>query len=571
MNQGSSSKEKIIVIGGVACGPKTAARIKRLNPNADVTIIEKSVLLSYAGCGLPFYLSGEIRDHNELMATPTGVVRDTQFFKNVKDIKVLNRTLAQSIDREKQEVQAVSIETGESTTLSYDKLVLAVGSKYFVPPIPGTDLKGVNFLQTIEDARKIREQEGSLAGKKAVIIGAGLIGIEVMEAFKKQGMEITVLEMADTVMPGLFDPEMAYHLHNEIKANGIDLRLNEKVLSIDGDDRDQVKSVTTAKGAIPADLVLIAAGVKPNTRLAAEAGLEIGPIGAIKVDKNMRTSDPNIFAGGDCVESVNLITGQPMYAPMGSTANKHGRVIADTICGRESTFDGIMGTAVCKLFNVNAARTGLSEMAAKKAGYDYITVLNPSPDRPHFMKSAKIIIIKLVVDKASGKILGAQAVGPGDVDKRIDIVVTNMTAGQNVTAISNYDLAYAPPFSPAMDNIITTANIARNKLEGLTTSYSPMTVKEKMDNGDDFIFLDVRSPEEYEQMRIEDERVKLIPLGKLRGALDQLPKDKEIVPFCKISLRGYEAERILTGEGYGNVKFMDGGLVCWPFEKIVNP
>lgn len=565
-----SEVKKIVVIGGVACGPKAAARIKRLNPKADVTLIEKGELLSYAGCGLPFYISGEVESHNELMATPTGVVRDTHFFKMVKDISVFNHTIAKTIDRENKLVHAIQLDTGHSLSFPYDSLVLAVGSKYTFPAIDGVDLKGVNFLQTIEDARKIRNESGDLSEKKAVIIGAGLIGLEVTESFKKQGMDITMIEKTDSVMGGLLDPEIAYHVHNELKANQVTLQLNESVVKLSGDDRGKVKKVLTDKGEYDADMVLVAIGVKPNIRLAEEAGLEIGVTGAIKVNEQMRTSDPDIYAGGDCVENINLINGKNIYAPLGSTANKHGRVIADNICSVERNFKGVLGTAICKLFNTNIARTGLTEKEAKEQGYDYITVLNPAPDKAHFLSDAKLIVIKFIVDRKSAKLLGCQIVGPGDVAKRMEIAITTITSGGSVPDIGYYDLAYAPPFSPAMDNIIITANIAENKLNGFCNSYSPMEVKEKIDNNDDFIFLDVRSPQEYEQMRIEDERVRLVPLGKLRSTLSELPKDIEIIPFCKISLRGYEAERILAGEGYSNVKFMDGGVVCWPFEKFVS-
>ena len=269
--------KKIVVIGGVACGPKAAARIKRLEPEAEVTIVEKGELLSYAGCGLPFYIAGEVHDHNELMATPTGVVRDTHFFKAVKDIHVQNHTLVESVDRNAKKVKAVKIDTGEPVELPYDALVLAVGSKYQVPPIEGTDLKGVHFLQTVEDAQKIRSQSGDLVGKNAVIIGAGLIGIEVTEAFKKRGLHITLIERLDTAMGQLLDPEIAYHVHNELKASGVSLRFGETVTKIMGDDRGNVNRVVTDSGDFPADIVLIAVGVRPNVRLATEMGLEIGP------------------------------------------------------------------------------------------------------------------------------------------------------------------------------------------------------------------------------------------------------------------------------------------------------
>lgn len=566
----NEKKLRVVVIGGVACGPKTAARIKRLNPNAEVIILEKGVLLSYAGCGLPFYISGEIHDYKELMCTSTGVVRDTHYFKMVKDIIVYNQTIAESINRKKKIVRAVNTVTGKSMELSYDKLVLATGGKPFIPPIKGIDLKGVNFLSNVEDARKIRDQEKNLSGKNAVIIGGGLIGIEVTESFVKQGMKVTLIEKMDRVLPALLDPEMAYHVHNELKANGVNLLLNESVVSIEGDDQGNVKSVITESSTYPADLVLIAIGTKPNVLLAKDAGLTIGKTGAIAVDEYLRTSDPDIYAGGDCVENKNLITGKPIYAPMGSTANKHGRIIADNICGRNSIFKGVLGTAICKVFNINIARTGLTEKQAEEEGYDYITVLSPAPDRAHFHPEAKLIIIKLIVDKKSRKILGTQIVGPGDVAKRIEVVISSITNNATIDDLAYYDLAYAPPFSPAIDNILVAAHIAQNKLDGIAKSISPIEVKTKIDNGDDFIFLDVRSPEEFEQMRIDDSRVKLIPLGKLRNSLHDLDKNKEIITFCKISLRGYEAQRILEGSGFANVKFLDGGVVCWPYNKIVN-
>ncbi len=563
-------KQKIVIIGGVACGPKAASRIKRLNPEAEVTILEKGELLSYAGCGLPFYISGEVESHNELMATPTGVVRDTHFFKMVKDINVENHTLVKSVDREKKIVHAVRLDTGDAAEFPYDSLVLAVGSTNPNLPIEGTQLNGVSQLRTVEDARKIRNESGPLKGRNAVIIGAGLIGLEVTEALKKQGMNITMIEMLDSAMGQMLDPEIAYHLHNELKSNGVTLKFNESAVKIEGDDRGCVKSVVTDKGTYPADIVLISVGVRPNTDLAEQMGLELGKSRAIKVDADMRTSDRHIYAGGDCVENRNLITGEPIYAPMGSTANKHGRIIADNICGRESQFKGVIGTAICKVFNCNVARTGLTEKMAKEAGYDYITVLTPAPDKAHFLASAKMIIIKLIVDKKTEKLLGAQIAGPGDVAKRMDLAVANIISNDSVVDIAQYDLAYAPPFSPALDNIITAAHIAENKLSGMSSSYTPAQVQEKIENGDDFILLDVRSPQEFEQMRLDDPRVKLIPLGKLRTSLDELPRDKEIVPFCKISLRGYEAEQILRGKGYTKVKYLDGGIVCWPYKKIVN-
>lgn len=560
-------KFKIVVIGGVACGPKTAARIKRLNPDADVTVIEKKELLSYSGCGLPYYLSGEIKDHKELMATPVGIVRDTHFFKVVKDIRVLNQTFAKSVDRASKKVTSVNTLTGELTEIPYDKLVLAVGSTPFLPEIKGIDLKGVYTLSTVEDAREIRDRRESLKGKKAVIIGGGLIGLEVTEAFRIQGMDVTIVEREDTVLPSHSDPEMAFHVHNELKARGVKLELSSAVTEIKGDDQGNAVSVVTSKGEIQADIVLVSVGVRPNSSLAKQMGLEIGTTGAIKIDEYLRTSDPDIYAGGDCSEVWSRQTGKPIYAPMGSTANKQGRIIADNICGIPTKFRGVLGTVIIKIFGLTFASTGMTERQAKNEGLDYLTVLNPSPDRPHFMESAKLLIIKLIVDRKTGNIIGSQMTGPGEAAKRMDVTVSAMSQNANVYDLGQYDLAYAPPYSPAMDNIITAANIAENKIAGIAKGYSPFEVMEKIRKDDDFIFLDVRTPDEFAQVRIPDKRVKHIPLGKLRQAVADLPKDKEIITFCKISLRGYEAQRILEGEGFGNVFFLDGGVVCWPYEK----
>jgi len=563
------NSHRVVVIGGVACGPKAAARIKRINPSAEVTLIEKGELLSYSGCGMPFYISGEVHDHNELMQTPTGVARDTHFFKAVKDINVFNRTVAEKIDRENKKVKALKIDTGEEIEFEYDDLVLATGSETVKPPIPGIDLKGVNVLSTIEDARKIKERVSAFKGKNAVIIGGGLIGIEVTEAFVKQGMNVTIIEKEKQLLKNLTDPEISIHVRRELERNGVNLATGQTVTSVEGDDTGEVSAVITEKDKFSADIVLVSIGVKPNVKLAKDAGLKIGETGGIITDEYLRTNDKSIYAGGDCAENKNRLTGDVLYTPMGSTANKQGRIIGDNICGRNTIFPGVLGTAICKVFDLTIARTGLTEHEVKEKGLDYVTVLTPSPDKPHFLPDSKLIIIKLIAEKPNGKILGCQVTGYGDAAKRIDTAVSAMSHNATVFDLENYDLAYAPPYSPAMDNIIVAANIAENKLTGTGASYSPAEVKEKLDSQEDFIFLDVRSPGEYEIMRIEDKRVKLIPLGKLREKLPELQKDKEIIAFCKISLRGYEAQRILEGEGFKKVKYMDGGIICWPYEKYV--
>ena len=553
---------KVVVIGGVAAGPKVASKVIRLMPDADVTVIEKGKLLSYAGCGLPYYVSGEVLSQEELMSTPTGVVRDPVFFQKVKNVHVLNFTEALEIDREAKRVLIKALETGEESWVDYDKLVLATGAHPVVPPIPGVNLKNVYTLHGVNDAEGIKAALARHQARDVVVIGGGLIGVEVTEALTRTGCRVTIVEMLPQTLR-MLDWEMARQVEQHLESNGVKVLTGTSVTKIEGDDT--VQKVVTDKGEISADMVIVAIGVRPVTNLAREAGLAIGETNAIKVDDHMRTSDPDIFAAGDCAESIDLVTGKPTYVPLGSTANKQGRVVANVLCGREDSFPGVLGSTICKVFDFTVAKTGLTEAGAKAAGYDVVTVLAPAPDRAHFMKDAKPLLLKLIVEKGTRRLLGAQATGPGDADKRIDVAAMAITAGMTVDQLANADLTYAPPYSPAMDNIITAANVARNKLNGDMVGVTPMEVHAMREQGEDFVFLDVRSPGEYEQIRIPG--AQLIPLGALRNRVDEIPKGKPVVAFCKISLRGYEAALILQHAGYDDVRVMDGGIVMWPYEK----
>jgi len=564
--------KKIVVIGGVACGPKAAARARRLDPEAEITVIEKGELLSYAGCGLPYFLSGDVKDVKGLMETPVGVVRDTVFFKNVKDITVLNRTLADSIDRKKKVVHTVNIKRGERSEVPYDKLVLATGGTPVLPPIPGRDtLNNVFTLCSqacVEDAMMIDRALGKEETKRAVIIGGGLIGLEVTEAFVRRGLTVTVVEMLDRILPNLFDWEMSAFLTRCLTEKGVTVMTGTKVDRLSGDAAGNVTKVITDKGEIPAVVVLVSVGVRPNVKLAADSGLQIGGLGGIVVDEELKTSAPDVYAGGDCVEQIGLVHNKKVFVPMGSTANKHGRVIGTNVVGGNLTFRGVCGTAIVKVFDCTAAATGLSEAAAKQAGFDVETILSPSPDKAHFYPGAKPIAIKLGADKKSRRLLGAQIMGPGDVDKRIDVAASAIGFGTTVDQVADLDLGYAPPYSPAMDNIITAANIMRNKLDGTGRSVTPMEAMDRIKRGPDCVFLDDRMTAELdEQGRFPSDNVVHIPLGKLREKADTLPKDKEVIAFCKISLRGYEAAKTLEGLGFKDAKFLDGGMLMWPYEK----
>lgn len=557
--------KKILIIGGVAAGCKAASRIKRLDAEADVTIVEKGGIVSYGGCGLPYFISDVIKDQKALMSTALGVVRDANYFKNVKGVTVHINTRATEIDRRKKIVTAVDVATGRQTEYPYDKLILAVGGDPVIPPIEGVHLGGIYSLRTIEDGVNIKKHLGEKSVKKAVIVGSGLIGMEMAEAFCHRGLEVTVVEMLDWIMPAVLDKDMGLVCERYLSQKRIAVYTSEKVLRCVGTKDGLVKQVITDKRELPADLVLLAVGVRPNVDLAQRAGLVIGATGAIQVNEYLQTSDPDIYAGGDCVENTHRITGKKLYAPLGSTANKHGRYIADHISGYGMPFPGVLGTAICKVFDYTIARTGLSEIEAKTSGFDVETVICPGSDRPHYYPGSASIIIKLIADKKSGRLLGSQIIGPGDVAKRIEIAITAISAQTTVGDIAALDLAYAPPYSAALDNMITAAHVMINKINGIAKGISPLRVKEKLDRGDDCILLDVRSPQEYAVRRIDHPSVLSIPLGTLRAECQKLPKEKEIIAYCQVSLRGYEAQRILDAAGFTRVSFLDGGILAWPF------
>ncbi len=561
-------KPRIVIIGGVATGPKAASRARRLAPEAEITIIERGEILSYAGCGMPYFIEGKVKDIRDLFRTPAGVPRDAIFFHRVKDVRVLNRTLALSIDREAKTVEVVRIDTGEYETIPYDRLVLATGGLPVVPPIEGLGLHRVFRLNQPDDAVAIRDAVASGQFQRATIIGGGLIGVEVTEALTLNEVEVSIVEMLDHLLPTLLDFEISTFLTRHVQAKGVRVYTGEKVLRLEGDSEGNVRKVITDQREIETDMVLLAVGVRPNVKLAQDAGLEIGPSGAMAVNEYLQTSDPDIYAGGDCVENPHLITGQKVYMPMGSTANKHGRAIGDNVVGGKTVFPGVAGTMVVKVFDYSVGKTGLSENQARQQGYEVVTCLVPSIDCSHYYPECTMVLIKLVADAKTGRLLGGQAVGPGDAVKRVDVLATALRFGARVSDIRDLDLGYAPPYSTAIDIVAHAANVIDNKLSDLAKGISPMEVKARLERDEEFIWLDVRTPPEYEQVRIADRRVKLIPLGRLRERLEELPRDQEIIAFCKASLRGYEAQRILEGAGFQKVRFMDGGLAAWPYELV---
>jgi NADPH-dependent 2,4-dienoyl-CoA reductase/sulfur reductase-like enzyme/rhodanese-related sulfurtransferase len=550
---------KIVIIGGIACGPKAAARARRCDPQAQITLIEQEAELSVATCGLPYYVSGVVENRLAL------VQRGPDFFKEVMDIEALTRTRAIAIDRKAHRVEVLNLAKNRTSTVEYDKLVLATGSTPLSPEWPGRELKGIFTLSRIEEAQAIRQLVSPRKINKAVIIGAGLIGLEMAEALVSRGVEVTMVEALDWLVPTLFDFEVAAYLAKHLRAKGVKLLFGQKATGFEGDEKGWLRQVVTEDTKLEAELALVAIGVKPNTILARDVGLSIGSTGGIAVNAQLQTSDPDIYAGGDCVENVNLITGQKILAPLGSTANKHGRVIGSNVTGGDESFPGVLGTSIAKVFDYNAARVGLSQSQAQAAGYEVITSLLPGDENASYYPDGKEILLKLVAE-ANGRLLGGQAVGPGDTAKRIDVLATALTFGASVADLANTDLAYAPPYNGALDPLHHAANVIRNKQQSLARTLTPQEVMAKIKNNDAFIFLDVRSLAEWQAFRIEAPQTRFLPLTQLRAKLGELPKDVEIVIVCHTSVRAYQAQRILDGAGFSDVKFIDGSIAAWPYE-----
>lgn len=566
-----ASKPRVLVVGAVACGPKTASRLRRLVPDCDITVIERGGLISYGACGLPYYVEGLFPKIETLMETPVGVLRNPVFFDKVKGFKVMTRTEALRIDREKKTVRVKNCDSGAEEDLAYDKLVLATGSRPIKPPIPGMDLENVWFMRHPDDASTLVDKIETDKLKSAVLIGAGYIGVEMAEALRKRGLEVTMVEMFDQILPQFLDREMALLAGKTLTKNGVKLALEERVTAIEGSGK--VSGVKTDKQTIPADLVVVGVGVRPNDELARDAGIACSPRGGILIDSYCRTSDPEVYAGGDCVvnDYIDPVTRAPMFVPMGSTSNKHGRVIADHIAGMPSPFAGITSTAVCRAFDVTLGRTGLTEKQAKELGIDVETAIWAGPDMPHYIPASKPIIIKMVAARKTRKLLGLQVVGMGDAAKRLDVAASAIFFGGTVDQVAGIDLGYAPPYSSPIDPVATAAHVLANKLDGLAKGISPLEAKQRIDSGEDLVLVDVRTPGEFQQIRLPYPGVLHIPLGAVRDKAASLPKDKTIMAFCKVSMRGYEAQRILNGLGFTNVCFIEGGVVGWPFALEEGP
>jgi len=552
--------KKIVIIGGVTSGPKAAARLRRLDENLDITIIEKSEFLSYSGCGLPAYISGTVYSPKALMSTADNTIRDVNFFKSIKNINVLNKTEALSLNRTQKYVLVKDIDSKEKRKIPYDTLILACGATAKIPPIKGIDHKKVFSLYNIEDANKIKEE---LRGKGALdiyIIGGGLIGIETAESLTTAGGRVTILEREETILPNLFDRDISEKICNALGSKGIKTITNFALTQIT--EKKSKLHLKSAQRTLIADFVILSTGVQPNSVLARAAGLEIGTFGGIKINETLQTSDKNIYAAGDCTESFNRITKKPEYLPLGSVSTKMGRMAADAIAGKKIQYKGFISSAMFRIFDVNIARTGLTHAQAAQHGFDPVSTVVSGLDRAHYYKNAAYIFIKLTADKKTRRILGAQGIGDGDVVSRIEILSSTVSQSMTIDEAFQLDLGYSPAFNSPINFVQTSCLVLANILDGLFRTITITDFDQKMRAGlSDIKIIDVSPLTDHTMHSIPGSIS--IPLENIRYEKLSIQIDDQIILYSKTSSGAYEAYRYLSSKGYRNMRVLEGGYEFW--------
>ncbi|WP_215810389.1 FAD-dependent oxidoreductase [Vibrio alginolyticus] len=565
---------KIVIIGGVAGGASAAARARRLSEDAEIIMFERGPFVSFANCGLPYHIGGDIQERSKLLLqTPESFL--ARF--NV-DVRVMNEVV--SINRQDKTVTVNNLLDGSEYQESYDFLLLSPGAGPVVPPIPGIDNPLTHSLRNIPDMDRIIKTIETNKVEHATVVGGGFIGLEMMEAFHQLGIKTTLVEMADQVMTPV-DREMAGFAHAEIREKGIDLKLgvalesvkfvpNEHVASFDSGESEKHQhlegelELTLNNGErLTTDILIMAIGVRPETKLAKEAGLEIGALGGIYINEYMQTSDPSIYAVGDAVEEKDFVTGEQTLVPLAGPANRQGRMAADNMLGRQETYQGTQGTAICKIFDLAVASTGKNEKQLKRENIAYEKVYVHTASHASYYPGAETVSFKMLFDPVTGKILGAQAVGKDGVDKRIDVMAVAQRAGMTVEQLQHLELTYAPPYGSAKDVINQAAFVANNIIKGdaIAIHY------DEMDSlTEDQLLLDVRNPGELESVGYLEGAVN-IPVDQLRRRMHELPKDKEIVIYCQVGLRGNVAYRQLVNNGY-KARNLIGGYRTLKFARL---
>lgn len=542
----TSEQKRILIVGGVAGGASCAARARRLSESAEITIFERGPFVSFANCGLPYYVGDVITDEKKLLVANADLFR--QRF-NI-DVRLENEVIA--IDRDTTQITVKNRKTNEIYQASYDALVLAPGAAPIRPPLPGIDLPGIFALRTIPDSRRIRDWIDAHQVKRAVVVGGGFIGLEMAENLVNRGIAVTIIEAQSQVMAPL-DPEMVTPVHERLRSHQVNLCLNDSVTRFDLDTRGGISISTKSGASHTAELVILGIGVRPETTLAKAAGLEIGDRGGIRVNDQMQTSDPKIWAVGDAVEVKDFVTGEWTVIPLAGPANRQGRIAADVICGRNSTFRGVQGTSVCGVFGLTIAATGANEKTLQRLGWDYGKVYLHPGHHVGYYPNAKPIDLKLLFSNQDGRILGAQAVGEEGAEKRIDVIAMALQMGATVFDLEETELCYAPQFGAAKDPVNMAGMIAANALRG----DAPLVHWQQLADLNGGLLLDVRSVDEFASGHLEG--AVNIPLPQLRDRLHELNPEQEIWVYCQVGQRAYYATRVLRLNGL-NAHNLSGGF-----------
>ncbi len=549
-------RSDVVIVGGVAAGPKTGAVLARRLPNARITLFEKGEVVSLASCGLPYFASGDIESAKKLTTTSYGVKRDLNFFKATKGFDVRTGMEITTIDRKMKSVSVRNVSTGETFQHGYDKLVLATGASPAKPPFPVVESSRIRNFSRLQDAVDFRvsAEKGQIG--KAVVVGAGFIGCEVVEACAGLwGIETVLIEKEHQLLPYALDPEMAAIAQREMERNGVSVLTGCGVEKIDLREGKPIVHVA-GQEAIEADYVFLCLGVAPNTSLARDCGLDLGLSESIKVDSHMRTSDPCIFAGGDCVESYNIVTNSPVYMPMGSIANRHGRVIAENLAGNDVTFHGVVGSLVIKVFDINLGSTGVSVRTLDKLGVESSSVWGSFPDKPDYYPGFSTMTIKLTYEPGSDRLLGLQAAGKGDICRRVDVCSSFLQRRSGLSDLLDFEQGYAPPYAEAIDPLHHLASAALAQKRGIEF------VGPDMEVDSDGVYLDVREASEQEESPFRpggDVHLVSMPLGELRNRLGELDRDSRMFIICRRGARSYQAAHILKHAGFASVKVIGGG------------
>lgn len=530
---------KVLIIGGVAGGATAAARLRRLDEKAEIIVFEKTGYVSYANCGLPYYIGGVIENKKKL------TLKTPEDFRNRFNIDVRVNSEVLSIDPKEKTLFVRNLQSGQTYTEHYDKLILSPGAKAIKPELPGIDSKKIFTLRTVEDTFRIRDYIEQQKPASAVVVGGGFIGLEMAENLLHEQIQTTLLQRSGQVMPPL-DYDMACQLHAYLRSQGLDLRLNSPIASYE-ETTDGIKVLLKDGSSLETDMVLLAIGVTPDTHLAKEAGLTLGTKDAIAVNEHLQTLDQDIYAVGDAIAVTHFVSGAKTVIPLAGPANKQGRIAADNICGRPSTYKGSQGSSIIKLFDMACASTGLNEKAAKAAGIKYDKVVNFSPSHATYYPGAGDMTIKTLYDPEDGRVLGAQIVGFDGVDKRIDVLATAIRSNMTGYDLAELELSYAPPFSSAKDPVNMVGFVIENILEGRVSQYHWQDIP-GLTEDKSVTCLDVRTKGEFAESPLEN--AVNIPLDSLRENLHLIEKEKPLYVNCYSGLRSYVACRILTERGY---------------------